>query len=140
MQARWQINYLLVAVAFMLLGCKMSQSQRYELATTAYGTTVALVTAASISGRLTEVQMLEFDVIRDEASKMLVEWGEALDRGEDFGSAVQLQAVLNRLLAIQLRLGASNDGNLGSLSPPYGGPEHLKWPYYVDQQGHLRAA
>lgn len=139
----WKPNHLRLLGALGLLmaltsGCAMSSSQRWELASTTYATALAVVTVASLSGNITASQMEEFEVIRIEAAEMLVEWSEALDRGEEYGNVAQLQALLSHLIAIQL--GVQDDGNPGSTSLDPSPRQHKDWPYYVDPDGYLRAA
>ncbi len=130
----------LFASGLVLLGCEMTSSQRYELASTSYTTAVAIVMSASLAGHVSDAQMRDFNVIREEVSELLVEWGEALERGEEFDDAQQLQLVLNKLLTVQIRLGEPDDGNSGSSSLDSGPRQDPDWPYYVDHKGYLRAA
>lgn len=130
---------LLLCVCAMA-ACEMTSSQRYEVTTTAYTTAVTVVMAASLSGNISLEDMETFNVIRVEVADMLVEWGEALERGEEWDGEMLLTQTLNRLLAVQIQLGEPNDGNSGSTGLDQGGTDNDPWGYFVDRNGYLRAA
>lgn len=102
--------FLALVGTLVLTGCQLSSGQRYQVASQSYDAALLAFTAASLSGEISLEDLERFDIIRQQADALLSEWGDALDRGEDFDGYAEFQIILNRLILLKLELEAHNAG------------------------------